>query len=91
MTQPSTQFMTVAHVYGVAEAMIVIAKLRSAGIFVSPLCLRTTSTAWQWAHALGGVEIQVMKPEATAASEILAEIEDCAGARWGLLAVAAAH
>lgn len=77
----------VAHAYGVAEAALVLSRLRAAGFLVVPDTWNTVSTAWNWTHALGGIAFAVPASQAEAAESLLEEFRP-AMPRPGLLGIA---
>lgn len=73
MSNPS--LVTVGRAYGGSVAALAIAMLESSGIRVFPHPWHTLSVSWNWAHALGGLELQVPASQAQQAAAILADFQ----------------
>ena len=77
-----SDLVTIGWAYGTSDAYLALAMLKSAGIPVHLESLHYLNANWPFAHAFGGIAIEVPGSEAPDAWEVLAGFRGNTARRW---------
>lgn len=78
----NSDLVTIGWAYGTLDAYLAFSMLKSAGIPVHLESLHYLNANWPFAHALGGIAVEVPGSEAPDAWEILASFRGNTTRRW---------